>query len=108
DVCLAARPTPQAQLRRRRLVREMHHDAACRTKCDDVWLLAPGHRCLLGARAVFLLVIGGKTPTPDDVLRRESPRAPPARRRPARLIELWAGGTSGQPQRYGDQNDRCR
>src|SRR5215467_985793 len=50
-----------------RLVVKMHHDAATGTKRDHVRLSALPGRCSFRARAIFVLVIGGKPPASDDI-----------------------------------------
>src|SRR5215831_3992119 len=71
DEGLAARSAPQPQLRRRRLVGQMHHDAATGAKRDHIRLAALPGGCRLGARAILVLVIGSQAPASDDILWRE-------------------------------------
>src|SRR6476660_2988435 len=71
DKGLAALRALKRQLGRCRLVREMHHDAAGRAERNDVRLIAAPGGSRLGARAVLLLVIGRKSTSSADVLRRE-------------------------------------
>ena len=52
----------------------MHDDAAAGTAADVVGLLALAARCGFGARAVFFLVIGGKAPPSNKILRRNAGR----------------------------------
>src|SRR4029077_8019450 len=72
DVILPVRPALEAELGRLRLVGEMHDDAAARSAADAVGLTALSARRGLGARAVFLLVIGGKAPAAAEILRRNA------------------------------------
>lgn len=83
DVGFAARRAFQPQFGRRRLIGKVHHHAAGRTECYDVGLLAPSDSSRLSARAIFFLVIGRKSPTSNDILRREGwwERLNPCRRR---------------------------
>ena len=69
DVVLAVRSTLEAEFGRLGLIGEMHDDAAAGTAADVVWLLALAARCGFGARAVFFLVIGGKPPPSNKILR---------------------------------------
>ena len=66
---------------------------------DDVRLLALIGGGRLGARAVFVLVIGGKPPAPDDILRREGrrQRRDDCRRRRRRLGRSKTGWWRSRP-----------
>ena len=74
DVVLAVRAAFEQQLGRLRLVGKMHHDAAARAAGDVVGLAALAARRGFGAAAVGLVVIGGKAPAADQVLRRDARR----------------------------------
>src|SRR5205823_2491533 len=67
DIVLAVRPALEAQFGRLRLVGQMHNDAAARAASNVIGLLALAARRDFGARAIVLLVIGGKPPAPDQI-----------------------------------------
>src|SRR3954465_6237867 len=70
DVVLAVGSALEAELGRLRLVGEMHDHAAARSTADVVRLLALPTRRGLGTRAIFVLMVCGKAPASDQILRR--------------------------------------
>src|SRR6185312_8742035 len=109
DVGLVVGRAFERELRRRRLIGKMHHHAAGRPKRNHVRLLALLRRGRLDARAVLVLVIGGKAPSPDDVLRREGGRQRRHRRRGSRrLRHRRTGGAGTQPQSKGGEQQSNR
>src|SRR5499426_727023 len=67
DVILAGRAALEAKLLQLAGIGEIHHDAAVRPLADHVGLLALAAGIGLGARGIFRLVIGGVSPTADDL-----------------------------------------
>jgi len=113
DIGLAAGRALQAQLGRGGLVGEMHHHAAGRTHADEIGIGALLRGGRLDARAVFVFVVGGETPAPDQVLRREGRRQ---RRQHGRLRrrffvprpERRGGGASAERQSEQGQRQDVR
>src|SRR5262249_54819161 len=95
DVILAGRAALEAKLLQLAGIGEIHHDAAVRPLADHVGLFALAAGIGLGARAIFRLVIGGVSPTADDLGGPHARRNLRLRRR--RGADLWVGrGTAGR------------
>src|ERR1700687_3351432 len=74
DIILAARAALEAQLLRRRVVGEMHDDAARRSGSDHVRLLALRPRRGFGARTVSGILERREAPAADDLIRADRRR----------------------------------
>ena len=107
DVVLAIRCTLEAEFGRLGLVGEMHDDAAAGTAADVVRLPALAARCSFGARAVFFLVIGGKAPPPNKILRRNAGRECRGRHRGRLWRRPWRQGCGAASEKKCPDDGGC-
>ena len=85
----------------------MHDDAAAGTAADVVGLLALAARCGFGARAVFFLVIGGKAPPSNKILRRNAGRECRRRHRGRLWRRPWRQGCGAASEKECPDDGGC-